>query len=235
MKTTDWMPGSRRGQITMASHWITMFEANGTRWQIDAAEIMILKTKTAGAEDALVIAESKERTSSTTALLETSFKDLCDYMRFIKQRKLYKPLLSNIDFADLWLTPKKETKSKIPVPVHKTKGRVEFSVSGVVIVVWEYIVELNADERSDYGVRVNYGVVVDDPAAQSALTGQHYYLSEAPKAPEQLAADFFTKRRRHAVAFPAADSGKRVWFALRVENAKGEKGPWGDMFSAIIP
>ena len=38
-----------------------------------------------------------------------------------------------------------------------------------------------------------------------------------------------------AIPFPTENSGKTAWFALRVENAKGEKGPWGEMFSAIIP
>jgi hypothetical protein len=45
----------------------------------------------------------------------------------------------------------------------------------------------------------------------------------------------FTRRRRVLMEFPAEDSGKTAYFAIRFENAKGGKGPWGPVFSAIIP
>jgi hypothetical protein len=35
------------------------------------------------------------------------------------------------------------------------------------------------------------------------------------------------------VGFP--QRGKTVYFALRWENTRGEKGPWSEIMSAIIP
>jgi hypothetical protein len=35
--------------------------------------------------------------------------------------------------------------------------------------------------------------------------------------------------------FPPEDSGKTAYFSIRLENAKGGKGPWGTVFSAVIP
>jgi hypothetical protein len=29
--------------------------------------------------------------------------------------------------------------------------------------------------------------------------------------------------------------GKTVWFRLRWENNRGQKGPWSELYSAIIP
>ena len=34
---------------------------------------------------------------------------------------------------------------------------------------------------------------------------------------------------------PPQTSGKTVYFCVRYENAKGEPGPWGPIFSAVIP
>ena len=183
----------------------------------------------------MAIAQSSERTDSTTALMNTRFKDMCDYMRFVHQRKFYKPLLSDADYIDLGLKIPDTIKTTVPDPVDIAKGSIELTIRYVLTVVHEIIEGPHSDTRANHGVRVNFGVVADDPAAQSALTGKQYYLAAPPHSPDQLAADKFTRRKRHAIAFPAEDSGKTAWFALRVENSKGGKGPWGEMFSAIIP
>jgi hypothetical protein len=56
-----------------------------------------------------------------------------------------------------------------------------------------------------------------------------------PSAGEELPFSRFTKRRRERLDFDAADSGKTAYFCIRLENAKGEPGPWGALFSAVIP
>jgi hypothetical protein len=187
------------------------------------------------AEEVLAIANSSDRIPSTTALLNLRFKTLTDYMRFINQRKFYKPKLSDPDFIDLGLKLPDTIKTNIPAPTDIARGTTELSIRYVLTIVQEIIHSATSDSRANHGVRVNYGVQVDDPAAQSALTGQHYYLAAAPHSPDQLAADEFTRRKRHAIAFPVEDSGKTAWFCLRVENSKGDKGPWGPVFSAVIP
>jgi hypothetical protein len=35
--------------------------------------------------------------------------------------------------------------------------------------------------------------------------------------------------------FDESQRGEKVFFCLRWENAKGAKGPWGEIYSAIIP
>jgi hypothetical protein len=37
------------------------------------------------------------------------------------------------------------------------------------------------------------------------------------------------------IEFDEADRGKIVWFAVRWENTRGQKGPWSEIFFAIIP
>jgi hypothetical protein len=59
--------------------------------------------------------------------------------------------------------------------------------------------------------------------------------SSVTTAGEDLPHSKFTRRKKERFDFPAEDSGKTAYFCVRYENAKGESGPWGPMFSAVIP
>lgn len=39
----------------------------------------------------------------------------------------------------------------------------------------------------------------------------------------------------HTLTFDENQRGKTVYFALRWENTRGEKGPWSQIVSSIIP
>jgi len=43
------------------------------------------------------------------------------------------------------------------------------------------------------------------------------------------------RRRKELFIFPAEDSGKTAYFSIRYKNSKGQAGPWGPVFSAVIP
>jgi hypothetical protein len=38
-----------------------------------------------------------------------------------------------------------------------------------------------------------------------------------------------------SLPFDLADTGKRLWYAARWENTTGQKGPWSEIMSVIIP
>jgi len=232
---SDWLPRRRSDQLAMAKNWNNVLAESGAGWGVTTAEMNTLLAKTADADDTLIRASGSERTESLTALLNMRFKALTDHMRYIKERRFLKPPLTDVDLIDLGLKPKDTIKSKVPVPTDTARGSIELTIRYVLVVLSEIIVGPHSDERANHGVRIYYSVVTEDPAAQSALTGRHYYLSAPPHSPEQLIDDDFTRRKRHIIAFPTEDSGKTAWFALRVENAKGGKGPWSEMFSAVIP
>jgi hypothetical protein len=45
----------------------------------------------------------------------------------------------------------------------------------------------------------------------------------------------FVRRRKELFIFPPEDSGKTAYFSIRYENSKGQAGPWGPVFSTVIP
>ncbi|MDR2792875.1 MAG: hypothetical protein LBB61_04310 [Treponema sp.] len=58
---------------------------------------------------------------------------------------------------------------------------------------------------------------------------------EPPAAPEELDKSMIVKRHKTVRVYGETERGKPVYYAGRWQNEKGEKGPWGDIVSAIIP
>lgn len=57
----------------------------------------------------------------------------------------------------------------------------------------------------------------------------------APTSPDELRHAFFSRRTTHIFDYDEADRGKKVYYAVRYENAKGEEGPWSEMICLLIP
>jgi len=59
--------------------------------------------------------------------------------------------------------------------------------------------------------------------------------AEPPVDPSDLTHSTFDTNSPMTLAFNGADRGRTVYFAVRWENTRGEKGPWSMTYSAIIP
>ncbi|MDR2136498.1 MAG: hypothetical protein LBO76_07775, partial [Treponema sp.] len=69
-----------------------------------------------------------------------------------------------------------------------------------------------------------------DPQRHSPVTGE-------PKQGSGLLNSIFSRRKKECFNFEG-ESGSRVYFCLRYENAKGREegqGPFGPVLSAVIP
>jgi hypothetical protein len=60
-------------------------------------------------------------------------------------------------------------------------------------------------------------------------------LDTPPVNVKDLTTSGFDTRSPYSLEFEEDQRGKTVWFCVRWENTKGEKGPWGEIGSAIIP
>ncbi len=89
-------------------------------------------------------------------------------------------------------------------------------------------------KASDYGFRVYWGIMPQGGASVEAATGPKRELMKAPSGGEELPFSRFTRRKREVFDFVESDRGKTVSFCIRLENAKGQAGPWGTVFSMII-
>jgi hypothetical protein len=60
-------------------------------------------------------------------------------------------------------------------------------------------------------------------------------LDTPPVNWEQLIHSAFDTRTPAQLVFHGDQRGKTLYFALRWENTRGEKGPWGEIYGTIIP
>jgi hypothetical protein len=60
-------------------------------------------------------------------------------------------------------------------------------------------------------------------------------LESPPVGPEELSKAILATRTPHTLEFEEAERGKTVYVALQWQNAKGQKGPWSETLSAIVP
>jgi hypothetical protein len=56
-----------------------------------------------------------------------------------------------------------------------------------------------------------------------------------PAKAEDPANSAFATRTPHLFEFTGDHRGQTVFFCLRWENNKGDKGPWGEIVSAVVP
>ncbi|MDR2418943.1 MAG: hypothetical protein LBD79_07795 [Treponema sp.] len=227
-----WLPGKRVNQLAMAKNWGTRAAA----LNVPASEVTELATLTTAADTALEEAQSGERTPVVTANCKAAFDALTAKMRFIKSHYFLSPPLTDADLISLELKPRDTTHSPVPAPT--TQAEADISRPGV------HLLELHLrpvsgsppdPHRSDYGYRIYYGVMPPGGATAEAEEGVKRELRQVPTSGEQLPFSRFTRRKKELFDFAAEDSGKIAYFCIRYENAKGEPGPWGPMFSAVIP
>jgi hypothetical protein len=73
------------------------------------------------------------------------------------------------------------------------------------------------------------------PAGQHGMELAGLIGGERPANVYALTLSYFDTHTPLSIAFEEEDRGKTFWFAVRWENTRGEKGPWSEIQSAIIP
>jgi hypothetical protein len=229
-KTTDWYPGGRMEQIIMLRVWLTYLngpidETSGapSRYKVwgipeDIMDKLGEAERKAGA--ALVTAMSEEtRTSVINTLVSVSFGDMEKQMRDVKRRWFFSPPLTEMDIIALGLKSHDKTRVMSGIPTGRV--RIETFLVDTHQLGFRYVwTSGSPDDPSNKSLRVYYKVVGQGEAA--------------PKNPEELTQSFSTRRKKDIVNLAYEDSGKRIFFAVQVENGSF-KGSWGEMGSAIIP
>jgi hypothetical protein len=236
-KNDDWLPTQRKSILAMVQDWISALEnPSSTSWNIPAAEKTELQALTAAAQAAFDKAQSSARNVVITAECKAAFDALIEKMRFIKSRYFLSPPLTEAEIISLGLKPK--AVSRTPIPPPSTQAEADISRPGV------HLLELHLRPATgspsdahhrDYGYRIYYGVLSSGKASTDVTAETKQELVKVPASGDELPHSCFTHRKKELFDFAQGDSGKTVYFCVRYENTKGESGPWGPLFSAVIP
>ncbi|MDR1289805.1 MAG: hypothetical protein LBK06_01240 [Planctomycetaceae bacterium] len=234
---SDWLEGSRELQLGRANDWLLVLDfAKIAAWNIPQTEVTELQTLRSKAEEIFKVLETVYRTTEDTEKCNIAFTKLVAQMRKMKNHYFLVPPLETSDLIALKLKPHSTTKTDIKPPVDMVIGR--------VVIRGEHLLELHMEpatnttddpHRSDYGFRIYWGILTPPGTPSEKLRQGKREISEVPVSGEDLPHSRFTRRKKELFDFPQEDRGKTVYFCIRYENAKGQPGPWGPIFSAIIP
>ena len=234
---TDWLPGRRELRLEMARNWISIVgSSTPPPWNIPEAEVLELTQLTTSAGAALDEAKSSQRTPVSTAKCKAAFEALTSKMRAMRNSYFRSPPLTETELVSLELKPKDMTHSPIPAPTAQAEA--DISRPGVHLIMLHLRPvsgSLPDPHRSSYGFRIYYGIMPPGGATVEAATGVKHELMQVPVTGEQLPFSRFTRRKKELFDFAPEDSGKTVFFCVRYENAKGDRGPWGPIFFTVIP
>jgi hypothetical protein len=217
----------------MFRNWTVVMTAEvRTAWGIPQTKYTEFVNLCDTAQTWLRKAESSERTPVITEQCREAFEALTDGARSFKNHYFLVPPLTKADIVSLGLVPYRP-----PSPIPKPEAQVEADIAfpGIHLIELQNIRPVGTfglpDPRSDYGVRIFYGL--SGPPSEKF----RFRVTEEPKSGQDLPYSIFTRRKKERFDFDG-ESGNRVWFCLRYENAKGRKegeGPFGPILSAVIP
>jgi hypothetical protein len=140
-------------------------------------------------------------------------------------RKLIKGLQSNPkvtpdDLREMGIVIPSSERTPVPVPNTYPEAKVDTSVIRHLTVDFKDVNsgKSKAKPHGVHGAEIRYGICETPPTEVT-----------------DLKESAFDTRTPFTLEFAESQRGKTVWFCLRWENTRGQKGPWGELIYAIIP
>jgi hypothetical protein len=130
------------------------------------------------------------------------------------------PLVTDGDLIAMGL-PQHSSGGHTPAPVPTTTPgvRIKLPAPGIVeLDFFDATSEKRAKPDGVHGTEIAWAILDTTPTDWS-----------------QLVHSAFDTHTPYRFSFSGEDRGKKLFFALRWENNRGEKGPWSEIFDAIIP
>jgi hypothetical protein len=220
MKNMDWLPLKRKEQLEMGKNWEKILAVKLVDWKVPPDAATKLTNAVAVANTEISVPPS-ERNPVANTRLKVAFKTLTAEMRDIKRRYFFVPPLTEADVVALGLKPKDTVYTVVGDPVGQATADVAYLGGQTLQFNIKHIVGTPFDAKANYGKKLYFDIAdVNDPPIMSG---------------ENLSKNVFTRRKKETITFAPADAKKVAYFCIRYENSKGKAGPWGPVFSAIIP
>lgn len=230
MNNQDWLPKNHEALYNQAKQTMDYLTASGNpvrmgfgadspqgEWLTDTFDVAYTTFITAYT----AWSNPAQRTPVKTAALtdaETAFKPLYRqlYTGFLKGN----PFVTDADLVAMGL-PQRSSGGHTPVPVPTTVPETEVRLPAPATVEIHFRDEGErgfAKPKGVHGAEICWAILDAPPAHWKDLTNSSF--------------DTHTPLR---IEFDIAERGKTLYFVIRWENTRGEKGPWSEIQMAIIP
>jgi hypothetical protein len=221
MSNSDYIPSKESIFSPWVNNFFTYLLAHLTRFSIPAAIVTALQVFKDDWDRKYEIAETPSlRTKATVREKNLSRNTLKKQLRlFIKEYLAFNHAVTDADRDNMGLPVYKTTRTPVPIPTWIPEFWFDTSVLRRLIVHFR-------DNGKKSGAK---------PAGVHGAEIRWCILNHAPVSIDELVSSAFATHSPFTLEFDESDRGKAVYFCLRWENTKGEKGPWSEIMMAIIP
>jgi hypothetical protein len=220
--TLDYLPRSFALLLNWLVNFITYLNANYSRFSIPNAKVAALQTlitqfQTAQAKATTPNAGKADRLDRDEKAVAVKKAT----RTFVNANLRYNEQVTDLDKVNLGLHVPDPKPSPAPVP--SSMPLVDLIFTAVIMRITLHYRDTNSPESRAkpfgvHGVEIVWAI-----------------LSAPPTTTSDLIHSEFSTHSPHTFIFDENQRGKTVWFRLRWENNRGEKGPWSELYSAIIP
>jgi hypothetical protein len=196
-------------------------DTNRTLWNLDSEwmdnELLPKKGEwTAAWEEYLNPATRTPLITFTKTVKRKNYERL---MRILVKGLQSNPKVTPDDLRNMGIAVPSSSRKPVPAPGSYPDGFTDTSVMRRITVHFrDHGSDSAAKPYGVHGAEIRWDVRDTPPTEVSDLTKSS-----------------FDTHTPHTLEFEESQRGKTVWFCLRWENSKGEKGPWGELINAIIP
>ena len=225
-KSSDWLPSSREGRLRMGKDWVVQINERKSVYDIPPEHFNVLEEKVRCLGEHMSVPKTM-RTMTKNNEIQYADDELTKIMRDIKRRYFFVPPLTTADLMLLGIKPRDTIPTNVNAPRVQMTGQLSCPGKGLVDLKNIHSVGMYADNRSDYGVRIYYGIL------GSPDDNDKFPLKQEPRVGSDLPHSVFTKHKKYRFDFTGS-SGKHAFFCLQCENSKGQPGPWGEIIETYI-
>jgi hypothetical protein len=221
----DFIPSNDRSFLTWLKNLIAyIIVKSASTFGIPDAEFNRLRTETNDFEQKLNVSDAPDTRTKAAVQAKKDARTVVEktVRLFVKRFLNNNPAVTNADRDSMGLPIYKDTRTPAPVPTDKPDFTIE-PRGGSRLEVHFHAHDADREQRNAkpngvHGIEIAWAM-----------------LDEAPKSYADLSHSAFDTRSPYIFQFDLSDAGKRFYCCLRWENTRGEKGPWSEIQSMIIP
>jgi hypothetical protein len=215
----DYVPHKNAELVAWSVNFVSLVEANAAQWNISEEEVSKLKESAQDYASLFTQCDSPLRSPFVRAKRDAAARTLVAHIRALARFRLRNPAITDVQRVALGLPVRDSVASTIHAPsTHPEFHFVRRDVCRLTVSFRDMGVSNRARPYGMAGAIIAYAV-----------------LDEPPRSMSQLVRTVLATRTPYKLDFSLQDCGKTLYVAMCWQNRKGEKGPWSQIASAVIP
>jgi hypothetical protein len=215
----DYLPQKETELIDWVDNFLKETAQNAVAWQIPQAEVDGLQAKQTKFKGLHSDCAGPNRTKALVAEKDEAKHSLIADIRAMVNFRFANPAITDTIRVQCGLHPKDHTRTAIGTPTTRPEFDLKVKdIRQISVAFWD---QGSTSKAKPYGMN---GAVVSWAV-----------LDHAPAGPEALTKSMLATHTPYTLEFIEEERGNTVYIALQWQNESGEKGPWSEILSTIIP